>query len=74
MENNHKKKKLFQIEKEVLYHDVTKKKYYSGKLEKKWKGLYTINAILLNRSYKIADHYRVLCTLVNSDRLKRYDQ
>src|SRR6266542_2697633 len=62
------------IREEVLYHDVAKEKYYSGKLEEKWKGLYTINAILLNRSYKIADQYGVLCTPVNSDRLKKYDQ
>ncbi len=27
-----------------------------------------------NGSYKIADQYKVLCTSVNSDRLKRYDQ
>ena len=33
-----------------------------------------INAILLNRSYKIADQYGVLHIFVNSDHLKRYDQ
>ncbi len=53
MENNPKKEKLFQIEEEVLYHNAAKKKHYNGKLEEKWKGLYTINAILLNGSYKI---------------------
>ena len=73
MENNLKKEKLFQIGKEVLYHDAAKEKYYSGKLEEKWKGLYTINVILLNRSYKIADQYRVLRILVNGNHLKRYD-
>ena len=35
MENDSKKEKLFHIGEEVLYHDVTKEKYYSGKLEKK---------------------------------------
>ncbi len=55
IENDPKKKKLFYIEEEVLYHDVAKEKHYSGKLEEKWKGSYTINAILLNGSYKIAD-------------------
>jgi len=35
MKNDSKKEKLFQIGEEVLYHDATKKKYYSGKLEKK---------------------------------------
>jgi len=35
MENDLKKEKLFQIEKEVLYHDATKEKYYSSKLEEK---------------------------------------
>ena len=35
MENDPKKEKLFQIGEEVFYHDVVKKKYYSGKLEKK---------------------------------------
>src|SRR6266542_381290 len=74
IENDLKKKKLFYIGEEVLYHDVAKKKHYSGKLEEKWKGPYTINAILLNGSYKIADQYGVLRTLVNGDRLKKYDQ
>ncbi len=74
MENDLKKEKLFQIEKEVLYHDATKEKYYSGKLEEKWKGLYTINTILLNGSYKIADQYGVLHIPINSDCLKKYDR
>ena len=74
IENDSKKEKLFQIGEEVLYHDVTKEKHYSGKMKEKWKDPYTINAILLNRLYKIADQYRVLQTPVNSDRLKRYDQ
>ena len=74
IENNPKKEKLFYIGKEVLYHDTTKEKHYSGKLEEKWKGSHTINAILLNESYKIADQYRVLRTPVNGNRLKKYDQ
>ena len=74
IENDSKKEKLFQIGEEVLYHDAAKEKYYSGKLEKKWKDLYIINAILLNGSYKITDQYRVLRTPVNDDRLKKYDQ
>ena len=74
IENDIKKEKLFQIGKEVHYHDTVKEKYYSGKLEEKWKGLYTINVILLNRLYKIADQYRVLRTPVNSDQLKKYDR
>ena len=73
IENDPKKEKLFHIGEEVLYHDAAKEKYYSSKLEEKWKGLYTINAILLNGSYKIADQYEVLCIPVNSDRLKKYD-
>ncbi len=73
MENNLKEEKLFQIGEEVLYHDAAKEKYYSSKLEEKWKGLYTINAILLNRLYKIANQYGMLCILVNGDHLKRYD-
>ena len=74
IENDPKKEKLFYIGEEVLYHDTAKEKYYSGKLEKKWKGSYTINAILLNESYKIADQYGVLRTSVNSNRLKKYDR
>ncbi len=74
MENDPKKEKLFYIKEEVLYHDAAKEKHYSGKLEEKWKGPYTINAILLNGSYKIADQYRVLRMPVNGDCLKRYDQ
>ena len=74
IKNDPKKKKLFQIEEEVLYHDAAKEKYYNGKLKEKWKGLYTINAILLNRSYKIADQYEMLRTPINGDHLKRYDR
>ncbi len=55
MKNELKKEKLFHIREEVLYHDVVKKKQYSGKFEEKQKGLYTINAILLNGLYKIVD-------------------
>src|SRR6266540_4453282 len=62
MENDPKKEKLFCIGEEVLYHDAAKEKQYSGKLEEKWKGPYTINAILLNGSYKITDQYGVLRT------------
>ncbi len=74
IENDPKKEKLFYIGKEVLYHDAVKEKHYSNKLEEKWKGPYTINAILLNGSYKIADQYGVLRTPVNGNRLKRYDR
>ncbi len=55
IENDSKKEKLFQIGEEVLYYDTTKEKHYSSKLEEKWKDLYTINVILLNELYKIAD-------------------
>src|SRR6266540_1008452 len=44
MENKKKKEKLFYIGEEVLYHDAAKEKQYSGKLEERWKGPYTINA------------------------------
>ena len=74
MKNDPKKEKLFQIGEEVLYHNIAKEKYYSSKLEEKWKDPYIINIILLNGSYKIVDQYRVLCISVNGDRLKRYDQ
>jgi len=74
IENNPKKEKLFYIREKVLYHDAAKEKHYSGKLKEKWKGPYIINVILLNGSYKIADQYGVLCTSINGDRLKKYDQ
>ena len=51
IERDPKKEKLFYIGEEVLYHNVVKEKHYSGKLKEKWKGPYTINAILLNGSY-----------------------
>src|SRR6266498_3457775 len=35
IENDLKREKLFYIGKEVLYHDVAKKKHYSGKLKEK---------------------------------------
>ncbi len=74
IEKDPKKEKLFCIGKEVLYHDAAKEKHYSGKLEEKWKGLYTINAILLNGLYKLADQYGVLRIPVNGDCLKSYDR
>ena len=74
IENDPKKEKLFYIGEEILYYNAAKEKYYSGKLEEKWKGPYTINAILLNGSYKIADQYGVLRTPVNGDCLKKYDR
>ena len=74
IENDPKKEKLFYIREEVFYHDAVKKKHHSSKLEKKWKGPYMINAILLNGSYKIADQYGVLRTPVNGNCLKKYDQ
>jgi len=74
IEKDTKKERLFYIGEEVLYHDAAKEKYYSGKLEEKWKGPYTINAILLNGSYKIADQYGVLRIPVNGDCLKKYDR
>ncbi len=74
IENNPKKEKLFYIGEEVLYHDAAKEKFYSGKLEEKWKGLYMINVILLNRLYKIADQYEVLRIPINGDRLKKYNR
>jgi len=74
MKNDPKKEKLFQIGEEVLYHNIAKEKYYSSKLEEKWKDPYIINIILLNGSYKIADQYEVLRTPINRDRLKRYDR
>ncbi len=60
--------------KEVLCRNSAKESWYSGKLELKWKGPYQIAAVLLNRSYKIADQGGVLQTLVNGDRLKPYNQ
>ena len=74
IENDPKKKKLFYIGKEVLYHNAAKEKHYSSKLKEKWKGSYIINVILLNGSYKIADQYVMLHIPVNGDRLKRYDR
>ncbi len=58
---------------EVLCHDSAKESWYSEKLELKWKGPYQIAAVLLNRSYKIADQGGVLQTPVNGDRLKSYN-
>src|SRR6266498_4407416 len=49
------KERRFIVGKEVLYHNLAKESWYSRKLELKWRGLYQIAAILLNRSYKIAD-------------------
>ena len=74
IENDPKKEKLFYIGEKVLYHNAAKEKYYSGKLEEKWKDPYMINTILLNGLYKIVDQYRMLRIPVNGDRLKKYDQ
>ncbi len=67
------KERKFIMGKEVLCHDSAKKSWYSEKLESKWKGPYQIAAVLLNRSYKIADQGGVLRTPVNGDRLKPYN-
>ena len=67
------KERRFIVGEEVLCCDSAKESWYSGKLEPKWKGPYQIAAVLLNRSYKIADQGGVLRTPVNGDRLKPYN-
>ena len=54
------KERRFIVGEEVLCYDSAKESWYSGKLEPKWKGPYQIAAVLLNRSYKIADQEGVL--------------
>src|SRR6266540_5816542 len=49
------KERRFIVGEEVLCHDSAKELWYSEKLEPKWKGPYQIAAVLLNRSYKIAN-------------------
>jgi len=70
---NLKKKKQFRVGEEVLCWNSARKTHYSGKLKLKWKGSYVIAAILLNKTYKIADQGGVLRTPVNGDRLKLYN-
>ena len=67
------KERRFIVGEEVLYRDLAKESWYSGKLEPKWKGSYQIAVIFLNGSYKIADQEEVLQTLINGDRLKLYN-
>ncbi len=67
------KERRFIVGEEVLCHDLAKESWYSEKLEPKWKELYQIVAVLLNRSYKIADQEGVLRTLINGNKLKPYN-
>ena len=67
------KKRKFIVSEEVLCRNSAKELWYSEKLESKWKGLYQIAAVLLNRSYKITDQEGVLRIPVNEDRLKPYN-
>ena len=73
MQQTPRKKKRFIVGKEMLCHNSAKESWYSEKLEPKWKRPYQIAAILLNRSYKIADQKGVLRMFVNEDRLKLYN-
>ena len=68
------KERKFIVSEEVLYCDSAKESWYSGKLELKWKRFYQIIAILLNRSYKIADQREMLQISINGDKLKSYNQ
>ncbi len=60
MQQASEKERRFIVDKKVLYRNSAKKSWYNEKLEPKWKGPYQIAAILLNRSYKIADQRGVL--------------
>ncbi len=73
MQQTFRKKRRFIVGEKVLCRDSAKESWYSRKLKLKWKGLYQIAAILLNRSYKIADQGGVLRVPVNGDRLKPYN-
>ncbi len=67
------KERKFIVDEKVLYHDLAKELWYNRKLEPKWKELYQIVAVLLNKSYKIADQRGVLQISINEDRLKLYN-
>jgi len=69
-----KKENQFRVGEEVLCWDSTRKTYYSGKLELKWKSLYVVATILLNGAYKIANQGGVFHISVNEDRLKLYNR
>ena len=63
----------FRIDDKVLLYYTDKKKQWTGKLEKKWKGPYYIHIVLLNRSYKLkAYSEQVLKTPFNRKLLKFY--
>ena len=62
----------FQIEDLVLYYDKTKVMQYHTKLQPRWKGSYTITAVLPKGAYRIADEIGTLCTSISGDLLKPY--
>jgi Integrase core domain. len=72
-ENYHvKAPKQFYVGEKVLYFDKAKAMQHHTKLEPKWKGPYSIYAILPKGAYRIADHTGVLRSHVNGDLLKKY--
>jgi len=63
---------VFQIGDLIFYYDKAKVMQHHTKLQPRWKGPYTITAILPKGAYRIADETGILCTSVNGDLLKPY--
>jgi hypothetical protein len=62
----------FQIGEKVLYYDKARAAQHHMKLAPKWKGPYTITAVLSKGAYRIADENGDLRASVNGDLLKKY--
>ena len=62
----------FQIGDLVLYYDKAKVMQHHTKLQPRWKGPYTITAVLPKGAYRIADETETLRTSINGDLLKPY--
>ena len=62
----------FQVRDLVLYYDKAKVMQHHTKLQPRWKGPYTVTAVLPKGAYRIADEIGTLRTSISGDLLKPY--
>ncbi len=67
-----KKEIIYQKGDKVLLYDSRLDKQWSGKLEKKWKGPFTVEKRLDKGSYVLSNDFGLMKIPIHSDRLKLY--